>query len=334
MTTTLPSAVLSWPARHDRTLAALVRNARELALRTLLGARDPEIVAMQWEVARLVKTDRAQLLERVGSPDVLPLLLTNDVKRALPSVLQPRPASPHLLRPGIEFSLHDANPLAMLEAHPEKAGNAVDLAGHSVDEWLTSLRHALDVIDDVIPEWAAELPLALQRVVPVGYDAEKHLSASYREAPGLIYLTLHPDPLTLTEAIVHEVQHGKLNLLTWADPVLENAFTTWTKSPVRPDLRPIMGVLLAAHAFVPVAALHLALAEYAHPISETGQFAERRRQVLVGNTSALALLREHAVPTERGRKVIEDLTALHLAILAATPEEVRPGVGDESLPPG
>ena len=62
MTTVLPGAVLSWPAATDRTLAALVRNVRELALRTLLSARDPEVVAQQWELARRGKTDHARLL--------------------------------------------------------------------------------------------------------------------------------------------------------------------------------------------------------------------------------------------------------------------------------
>ena len=48
------------------------------------------------------------------------------------------------------------------------------------------------------------MDLYLHQVVPVGYHAETHLSASYQEALGTIYLTLHPSLMTMTEALIHE----------------------------------------------------------------------------------------------------------------------------------
>ena len=56
----------------------------------------------------------------------------------------------------------------------------------------------------------------------VGFWRVRHPSDSVREAPGVIYMSLHPDPLTMAEAIVHETQHTKLNSMTWLDPVLLN----------------------------------------------------------------------------------------------------------------
>lgn len=238
----------------------------------------------------------------------------------------------HLLRedlPSICLSEVDTNPLALDEAHPDKSGNALDLGGRAASEWARALGEALELVKLALPDWYAELPLALERLVPVGCDDEKHLSASYREAPGLVYLTLHPDPLTMAEAIVHEVQHGKLNLLTWVDPVLDNAYTTWTESPVRPDLRPVMGVLLAVHAFVPVAALHRELARLAHPIAETARFARRRAEVLAGNARGLAIVREKGAPTASGRRMIDDLGRLH-DVLAAEVATATPGA--DTLP--
>ncbi|MBK7778321.1 MAG: hypothetical protein IPI43_30140 [Sandaracinaceae bacterium] len=167
--------------------------------------------------------------------------------------------------------------------HPGKHGNATDLAGRSLDEWCGALNQALSLIEVGLPTLYAELTHTLRRVVPVGYHDQRHLSASYTEAPGLIYMTLHPDPLTLAEAIVHETQHGKLNALLWQDAVLINGRSEWTTSPVRDDLRPLMGVLLAAHAFVPVARLHRGLADAGHPIAETGPFQTRREAVLATN---------------------------------------------------
>jgi HEXXH motif-containing protein len=220
----------------------------------------------------------------------------------------------------------DSNPLAHVEAHPEKRGNAIDLGGRKPGEWTRALSGALELIDTALPSWSAELTEVLVRVVPVGFAPERHLSASYREAPGIAYLTLHPDPLTLAEAIVHETQHNKLNALTWFDPLLENGHSEWTQSPVRPDPRPLMGVLLAAHAFVPVAALRLRLQQLEHPLAR-GQ-SRRLAQVVAANQRALGVVRERGKPTALGRRVIDELERLHLAIRAAAPNapgDVAPG---------
>ena len=216
---------------------------------------------------------------------------------------------------GAHLCEHDTNPLAMMEDHPDKAGNAVDLGGRPVGAWVAALQEAGALIAAGLPAQSAELGVALRRVIPVGFEPERHLSASYREAPGLIYLTLHPSALTLAEAIVHEVQHGKLNALSWLDPVLRNGRTTWTRSPVRPDERPLMGVLLAAHAFVPVAALHAGLATARHPIAGTAAFSLRRSEVLRANAAALDTLHQHADPTAAGGRLLADLQANHAALL-------------------
>lgn len=219
----------------------------------------------------------------------------------------------HPITETLSLSCTDPNPLAMNEAHPDKAGNRIDLGGREPGDWVRALREALALVSLGLPTWHTELAVSLRRLVPVGFEAERHLSASYREAPSQAYLTLHPDPLTLAEAIVHETQHGKLNRLTWFDAVLENGRSVWTSSPVRPDLRPLLGVLLAAHAFVPVAALHLGLARAGHPIAATGRFVERRAEVRAQNESALSVLRALGEPTAMGRGVIAALEALHAA---------------------
>ena len=212
-----------------------------------------------------------------------------------------------------QLSLVDANPLSMLEDHPDKEGNALDLGGREPDEWTAALGEALSLIATALPELHRELVGQLQRIVPVGYEPERHLSASYREAPGQIYMTLHPSPLTLAEALIHETQHGKLNTLRWFDAVLTNGDSTWSESPVRPDLRPLMGVLMGVHAFVPVAALHRRLEELSHPISETPHFARRRAEVLEGNASGLKTLRDMGEPTAAGERVLSALEALQEA---------------------
>lgn len=212
--------------------------------------------------------------------------------------------------PGVLATV-DTNPHALDELHPEKSGNAIDLGGRTVEAWQSALDAALGLIGLALPGLGAELSTSLRRLVPVGYHDEVHLSASYREAPGLIYVSLHPSPLTLAEALIHETQHGKLNALSWLDPVLHNGHTDWAPSPVRPDLRPLMGVLLAVHAFAPVAALHRRLSELGASVAATPEFELRRAQVLQGNHAALHTLAARAQPSALGAQLLADLQALH-----------------------
>ena len=146
-------------------------------------------------------------------------------------------------------------------------------------------------------------------------------------------MTLHPNIVTLAEALIHETQHGKINAYSWIDPVLINAHTTWTESAVRPDLRPIWGVLLAVHAFVPVAAMHYQMAESNHPLASGDWFERRRAQVLKGNANGIKTLKEKAEPTEVGVEILEALYELDAFLQEAAPPP-PPGIDEEQMPPG
>jgi HEXXH motif-containing protein len=210
----------------------------------------------------------------------------------------------------VVLALEDDNPLAAEEAHPDKEGNALSLGGRPPEEWVASLRDALARIERYLPALRAEMDLGLMQIVPVGFEPEKHLSASYREAVGTIYATLHPDALTMTEALVHEFQHTKLNALLSVDPLLENAFSPLYTSPVRPDPRPLHGVLLAVHAFVPNAILYQRMRDAGDPLSERPRFAERHAEIERGNRQGLDVLLEHGRATPIGRALLEELARL------------------------
>ncbi len=202
------------------------------------------------------------------------------------------------------LALADNNPLALEEAHPDKAGNALSLGGRTVEAWVGALDEARALVRDVLPDLAAEHAQVLATVVPVGFEPEKSLSASYREAIGVVYLTLHPRVAILAEALIHEVQHNKLNLLLWSDPLLHDDGVL-VQSPVRPDPRPLLGVLLAVHAFLPVAQLHLDLLARGHPAGDP----ERLRQVMTANREGLAVLAA-ARPTAVGKVLLDGMVAL------------------------
>ena len=211
----------------------------------------------------------------------------------------------------LRFGLADTNPLAMFETHPDKDGNAFSLGAHPIAEWTSALDDALTIVDRHLPGVVDEMTMLSFTMVPVGYEAEKHVSASYREYVGACYLTLHPDVRTLAEALVHEFQHNKANLASYHDDLLENAHTTQVRSPVRPDRRPLWGVLLAIHAFIPVAELYRRMLAVGDVRVEA-----RLRDVLARNDEGLRTVMEHARPTRVGAMLIEELAALHAEHLA------------------
>lgn len=210
---------------------------------------------------------------------------------------------------GVVLCRADDSPLALHEAHPDKKGNRTSLGGQSLSAWTRSLRSALEVIAVGLPTFHQEIELALRQIVPVGYDPQRHLSASFRENLGTVYLTLHPQDMTMVEAIVHEFSHNKLNALLELDPVLHNAFEPLFASPVRPDPRPLHGVLLAVHAFMAVEALYRALRDERHPASEAPGFESRFDAIARGNRQGLETL-QNAEPTAAGASLLAELRAL------------------------
>jgi len=217
---------------------------------------------------------------------------------------------------GVMLALADTNPISDFEAHPDKEGNQLDLGEASVSDWVGSLRGALDQVEAFLPGIRQEMRLILQQIVPVGTDEHRHLSASYREAIGTVYMTLHPGQMTMTEAIIHEFQHNKINALFHLDPVMDNAYWPLYPSPVRPDPRPLHGVLLAAHAFVPVAEMYRRMAAVDHPDAARGSFRSRFAQIIENNDEAIGVLEAHAQPTEAGAQVIGELVEWHCQHLA------------------
>lgn len=207
----------------------------------------------------------------------------------------------------VSLALVDDNPAAMSALHPDRAGNALDLGAKSPEAWCDALREALAIVDAFMPTLTPERRLLAQVIVPVGVDDERHDSCTYEGAPGAMYLSLHPDPVKLAEAIVHEFQHDKLHALMRLDALLENGREEGFRSPVRPDPRPLRGVLLAAHAFLAVAEMYRAMRASGHAATRHPRFDARVEAVRVANVEALAVLRERARVTAVGGQLLEEL---------------------------
>src|SRR5262249_54460955 len=229
------------------------------------------------------------------------------------------------------FATSDPNPIAEFEAHPDKAGNPVDLGGRPQEGWISILDECFALIERYMPGEFAEMRTMLHEIIPVGYDSVRHLSASYREAVGTIYLTLHPSVMIMTEAVIHEFQHNKFNAAAYSLDFLANAFHPLYKSPIRPDPRPLWGILLAVHAFLPVAELYRRMRDAGHPLAAHPDFERRMSEIDLKNLEGMAMLRAHAEFTAAGRALFEELEAgvqRHLADrqargLESTPTDIH-----------
>ncbi|MFT6397338.1 MAG: HEXXH motif-containing protein [Bradymonadia bacterium] len=223
----------------------------------------------------------------------------------------------HEIRGQIVLPTYDNNPRAGEEAHPDKKGNHVDLGGKPVSEWLNTMQAAFAIIEEFASELIPEMELLLHQIFPVGYEPEKHLSASLMTVLGNIYMTLHPDPLVMAEAIIHEFSHNKINALWSLSPLLENAFEPLFSSPVRPDPRPLFGVLLAVHAFLPVEQMYLRMIEANHPLVKHPRFMHRRNQIRESNNAAATTVLDNGIATEMGGEVLLEIRRLNDRFAAA-----------------
>ncbi|WP_157252725.1 aKG-HExxH-type peptide beta-hydroxylase [Nonomuraea typhae] len=135
-----------------------------------------------------------------------------------------------------------------------------ELDAAQAQHWLHVLDGHLATIATARPELAQELARGVTAIVPIlSRDPSLHVSGSFREAPGLIALSLG-EPLATVEALVHEYGHQKLYAVLILDSMITGDHGEAVHySPWRPDPRPLSGLLQATYTFVQVLDFYLAL---------------------------------------------------------------------------
>ena len=76
--------------------------------------------------------------------------------------------------------------------------------------------------------------------------------------------------------------------------MLTNAFHPLYKSPIRPDPRPLWGILLAVHAFLPVAELYRRMRDAGHPLAAHPGFERACPSIDLKNHEGMEMLRATA----------------------------------------
>ena len=220
----------------------------------------------------------------------------------------------HEALPAARLALVDDNPLPIFCDHPKRRGNRVELGDQPATAWLAQLAFATSQLAQHLPALLDEMRLLLGHVLPVGTLAEDHQSASYPHALGSIYLTLHPRPMMMLEALIHEFQHNKLHALMQLGPLLTGDEDLRVASPVRPDPRPLRGVLLAIHAFLPVVEVYRRLVVADDPLTREHWFLPRYAAIRQTNREAWLTVQKHAKWTPLAEGLASELERLDRAL--------------------
>ncbi|GAA3647439.1 hypothetical protein GCM10022224_007850 [Nonomuraea antimicrobica] len=197
-----------------------------------------------------------------------------------------------------------------------RLGGRADFSFADLDEaaaarWLGTMEEHLRLIARVSEPLAEEVRGGVGVIVPVcSPDERRHLSGSFREAPGLVTLSLG-SPLQTAEALVHEYGHQKLNAIMMLAPlIVEDTGEPLHYSPWRDDPRPLSGLLHAVFSFATAVHFHRGLLDLPdagglEPAEVVGRAYRTVRQIHAG----LDGLREHAVLSPLGEAFVAEITA-------------------------
>ncbi|WP_330276148.1 HEXXH motif-containing putative peptide modification protein [Lentzea sp. NBC_00516] len=158
------------------------------------------------------------------------------------------------------------------------APNPLDPA--AFDAWCGQLDQAWDLLTRWHTGYAGELAAGLTTLIPLEAGTSV-FAASSTNAFGGVALSPKDSATDLAEAIVHEVQHSKLNALMDLLP-LHQEDHTWFYAPWRDDPRSLGGLLHGIYAFTSVVEFWHVQRDLVSPAeSRRGQFtfAYRCRQI-------------------------------------------------------
>lgn len=217
---------------------------------------------------------------------------------------------------GIELTERDANPYSVFDAHPDNRSDGVGVGWGSIPKagWLETYAKAFEILKVSDPGFFAETDRYLKKIVPLGTDDKAHRSCSYAEAFGCVYMGLvpnepHPE-LSVLEGLIHEWSHNKANLSRNLARLVLNGREEDYYSPYRPDPRPIEGIFLGAHAFVPTVRVFLRAFEVGAIQPETR--IAKTFSLHLKNRGAVSVLEKHLRLSHEGAEYWQETFATHL----------------------
>lgn len=154
----------------------------------------------------------------------------------------------------ILLTLDFMNPDVDKSTHPDHKKQNVWISFWSIDpeEWRDLFANAFDIVKQVSPGFMDEINHIIKKILPFSISSGSHNSGSYSDVIGHLLMSYPvdmPNPeLALLEAILHEYNHNKLNLIMQTETLILSHKQEIYYSPYRPDARHIHGIYLWIHA--------------------------------------------------------------------------------------
>lgn len=186
-----------------------------------------------------------------------------------------------------------------IDDDPEVGIDARPLAADELDAATRRLGEAMSLVDAADPSLGRELRALVRQVVFAKSGGEAPdfggTTTFYLWGANVINALNHPDAVTLAEGIVHEAAHALLLGASLGEPLVRNPGSERYASPLRPDERPMDGIV---HATFVVARLHYfatrpAMAE----VFSDAKIADYMHQFRLGDE----IVSEHAIFTPVGK---------------------------------
>lgn len=215
----------------------------------------------------------------------------------------------------ILLTLDFQNPDINQSFHPDHKKNQVGITFWSIQphDWKILFEKAFSIVRSVSPGFMTEIGLLIRKIIPFDVSYQVHNSGSYKDAIGhllMSYPTGIDNPeLALLEAIIHEYNHNKLNLILQTERLLFNDYSEKYYSPYRPDARHIHGIYLGVHAIVGAYWVILN-AHVSWILTLDASWKQKAFLHILKNGLALKVIDKYAILSPLWREILEDIRSV------------------------
>jgi HEXXH motif-containing protein len=191
-----------------------------------------------------------------------------------------------------------------LDASWAEAGSISDEEEAGFQRNVIDFLHAMNWADSVLPEVGDWLTSVTKVAIPLRWDGEPgsvFRSGSTVEIPGMVALDLFGGEIQILEALVHESAHQHLYVAETEAPLIAPGCEERFRSPLRPEPRPLRGLMLAYHALAYICLFYEEAARTGL-VTPTGALSELQSQRAEAESTLLA--NRHLL-TPAGREFLE-----------------------------
>ncbi len=216
----------------------------------------------------------------------------------------------------IVLTLDFHNPDVEKHTHPDHQNNQVGITFgiKSPEEWRDLFARAFNILSQVSPGFMTEIDAMIRKIIPFDVSYRVHNSGSYSDVIGHLLMSyptgIDGPELVLLEAILHEYNHNKINLIMQTETLILSDRRELYYSPYRPDARHIHGIYLGLHA-IAWAYWVIWNAHISGVISLSDNWKEKAALYVLKNWLSLQVLDTYGSFSPLGREILEEMRAVH-----------------------